>query len=48
MSTNVSEVCAASIIMGLIALMIEAACTSETSVSIQLRTWQYIQEDFEL
>jgi hypothetical protein len=47
MSTNVSEVCAASI-MGLIALMMEAACTSETSVSNQLRTWQYIPEDFEL
>jgi hypothetical protein len=45
MSTDVSEVCAASII---IALMVEAAHTSETSVDIQLRTWQYIQEDSEL
>jgi hypothetical protein len=39
MSTNVSEVRAASII---IALMMEAARTSETSVDIQLRTWQCI------
>jgi hypothetical protein len=28
--------------------MMEAACTSETSVNIQLRTWQYIPEDSEL
>jgi hypothetical protein len=34
--------------MSLIALMTEAACTSETSVDIQLRTRQYIQEDSEL
>jgi hypothetical protein len=32
----------------LIALMMEAARTSETSVDIQLRTWQYIPEDCEL
>jgi hypothetical protein len=32
----------------LIALMMEAARTSETSVNIQLRTWQYIPEDSEL
>jgi hypothetical protein len=31
-----------------IALMMEAARTSETSVDIQLRTWQYIPEDSEL
>jgi hypothetical protein len=31
-----------------IALMMEAACTSETSVDIQLRTQQYIPEDSEL
>jgi hypothetical protein len=31
-----------------IALMMEAARTSETSVHIQLRTWQYIPEDSEL
>jgi hypothetical protein len=37
MSADVSEVHAASII---IALMMEAARTSETSVDIQLRTWQ--------
>jgi hypothetical protein len=29
-------------------LMMEAACTSETSVDIQLRPWQYIAEDSEL
>jgi hypothetical protein len=45
MSTDVSEVRAASII---IAPMIEAARTSETSVYIQLRTRQYIPEDSEL
>jgi hypothetical protein len=45
MSTDVSDVCAASII---IALMMEAAHTSETSADIQLRTWQYIPEDSEL
>jgi hypothetical protein len=44
MSTDVSEVRAASII---IALIIEAARTSETSVDIQLRTRQYIPEDSE-
>jgi hypothetical protein len=32
----------------LIALMMEAARTSETSVVIQLRTWQYISEDSEV
>jgi hypothetical protein len=30
------------------ALMMEAAHTSETSVAIQLRTWQYIPQDSEL
>jgi hypothetical protein len=44
MSTDVSEVRAASII----ALMMEAAHTSGTSVNIQLRTWQYIPEGSEL
>jgi hypothetical protein len=44
MSTNVSEVHAASIIR---ALMMEAARTSETSVNICLTTWQYIPEDSE-
>jgi hypothetical protein len=44
-STDVSEVPAASII---IALMMEAARTSETSVYIQLKTRQYIPEDSEL
>jgi len=47
MSTDVSEVRAASIIRA-IALMMEAARTSETSVDIQLRTRQYIPEDSEL
>jgi hypothetical protein len=32
----------------LITLMMEAANTSETSVDIDLRTWQYIPEDSEL
>jgi hypothetical protein len=45
MSTYVSEVCAASII---IALMMEAARTSGTSINIQLRTRQHIPEDSEL
>jgi tryptophanase len=42
--TDVSEVCAASNI----ALMMEAARTSEMSVDIKLRTRQYIPEDSEL
>jgi hypothetical protein len=41
MSTDVSDVRPASII----ALMMEAVRTSETSVNIQLRTRQYIPED---
>jgi hypothetical protein len=44
MSTDVSEVRAATIT----ALMMEAARTSETSVDIQIRTWQYIPEHSEL
>jgi hypothetical protein len=49
MSTDVSELHAASIIRAMIiALMMEAARTSETSVDIQLRTQQYIPEDSEL
>jgi hypothetical protein len=44
MSIDISEVRAASII----ALTMEAACTSETSVNIQVRTQQYISEDSEL
>jgi hypothetical protein len=47
MSTDVSEVRAASILRAM-TLMMEAALTSETSVEIQLRTWQYIPEDYEL
>jgi hypothetical protein len=45
MSTDVSDVRVASIIM---ALMMEAARTSETSVDIQLRKRQYIPENSEL
>jgi hypothetical protein len=45
MSTDVSEVRAATIIN---ALMMEAARTSETSVDIQSKTWQYVPEDSEL
>jgi hypothetical protein len=45
MSTDVSKMRATTII---IAMMTEAARTSETSVDIQLRTWQYIAEDSEL
>jgi hypothetical protein len=41
---DVSEVRAASIWR----VLMEAARTSETSVDIQLRTWQYIPEDSEL
>jgi hypothetical protein len=44
MSPDVSEVRAAAII----ALMMEAARTSETLVDIKLRTRQYIPEDSEL
>jgi hypothetical protein len=45
MSPDVLEVRAASINL---ALMMETARTSETSVDIQLRTRQYIPEDSEL
>jgi hypothetical protein len=45
MSTDVSEVRTFS---NIITLMMEAARTSETSVDIQLRLWQYIPEDSEL
>jgi hypothetical protein len=48
MSTYVSEVRNASIIRAMIAMMMEAERTSETSADIQLRTQQYIPEDFEL
>jgi hypothetical protein len=44
MSTDVSDVRAAAII----ALKLEAARTSETSVDIKLRTRQYFPEDSEL
>jgi hypothetical protein len=44
MSADVSEVRPACVIKS----MMEAARTSETSVDIQLRTWQYIPEDSEL
>jgi hypothetical protein len=45
---DVSEVRAASIIRAIIALMMEAAHTSETSVDIYFTTRQYIPEDSEL
>jgi hypothetical protein len=48
MSTDVSQIHAASIISALIALMMEATRTSETSVDIQLRTLQYIPKYSEL
>jgi hypothetical protein len=48
MSTDVSEVRAASISWAIIALIMEAARSSETSVDIQLRTRQYSPEDYEL
>jgi hypothetical protein len=44
MSTDISEVRTVSIV----ALTMEAARTSKTSIDIQLRTWQYIPEDSEL
>jgi hypothetical protein len=44
MSTDVSEVRVTSIIRA----MMEAACTSETPVDIDLTTRQYIKEDSEL
>jgi sugar (pentulose or hexulose) kinase len=45
---QISEVRAVSIVRALIALIMEAARTSETSVDIQLGTRQYIPEDSEL
>jgi hypothetical protein len=44
MLTDVSEVRAASNN----ALMRAAVLTTETSVDIKLRTWQYVPEDYEL
>jgi hypothetical protein len=48
MLKDVSEVHAASNIRAIIALMMEAARTSERSVDEQLITLQYIPEDSEL
>jgi hypothetical protein len=51
MSTDVSEVRAASIIRAMnafIVLLMEAECTFETSVDVQLTARQYIPEDSEL
>jgi hypothetical protein len=50
MSTNVSEAHAATIIRAMMkaAMMMEAGCTFEMSVDIQLRTRKYIWEDSEL
>jgi hypothetical protein len=46
MSTDVSKVRASSIII--VALIMEVALTSETSVDIEFRTRQYIPEDSKL
>jgi hypothetical protein len=46
--TDVSEVCTASIIMAIIAVMMEAARTSETSVNFNVATRHYIPEDSKL
>jgi hypothetical protein len=43
--TDVSAVRTASIIRAIIALMMEAARISETSVNFNITTWRYIQED---
>jgi hypothetical protein len=48
MLTDVSEVDSASIIREIMALIMEAVRTSETSVNLYLTTRQYIPEDFEL
>jgi len=48
MLTDVSEARTASIIWTMIALMMEAVRTSETSVNIYLTTRQYIPEDSKL
>jgi hypothetical protein len=45
--TQVSEVRTASIIRA-IALVMEAVCTSETSVNFNVTTGRYIPEDFKL
>jgi hypothetical protein len=46
--TDVSEVPAASIIMAIITVMMEAVCTSETSVHFNVSTRRYIPEDSKL
>jgi hypothetical protein len=46
--TDVSEVRTASIIRAVIALMMEAVRTSETSVNLNVSTLRYIPEDSEL
>jgi hypothetical protein len=43
--TDDSEVRTASIIRAIIALMMEAVRTSESSVNINVTTWGYIPED---
>jgi hypothetical protein len=42
-----SSLTSGSVSIAVLAAMMEAACTSETSVGIQLRTRQYIPEDSE-
>jgi hypothetical protein len=46
--TDVSEVHTASIIRAVIALMMEAVLTSETSVNLNVSTLRYIIEDSKL
>jgi hypothetical protein len=45
--TDVSEVRTASII-SVITLMMEKACTSETSLNFNVTTWRYIPKDSKL
>jgi hypothetical protein len=45
MLTDVSEVCAASIISVIIAVVIEAVRTSEMSINFNVTTQRYISED---
>jgi hypothetical protein len=48
LSTDVSEVRTASIIMAIITLMMETGRTSETSVHFKETTWHYIPEGYHL
>jgi hypothetical protein len=48
MLTDISEMRTVSIIRAMIALMMEAVQTPETSVNINVTTWRYIPEDSKL